>query len=115
MTERKKPAPLFSNKSASDPGELWLSHEKLWRFHPELYPGRHRPEPDGKYRVAAVEQHLYHGDTRAAIVLSTEPLLVAAYTDELDCVAVLKFPSDLAGEYQLKEGSRLLLGSESTS
>ena len=36
------------------------------------------------------------------------PLLVAAYTDELDCVAILEFPEEFVADYGLAEGSRLL-------
>jgi hypothetical protein len=40
--------------------------------------------------------------------MSIDPLLVAAYTDELDCVALLSFPRWLVEEHDLKTGDRLL-------
>jgi hypothetical protein len=47
------------------------------------------------------------GDSRAAVVVSSDPLLVAAYTDELDCVAILRFvPGPPIPD--LPVGSRLL-------
>jgi hypothetical protein len=52
--------------------------------------------------------HLSHGDSRAAVVVSVAPLLVAAYTDEIDCIALLQFPDDLLGEYDLHVRDRLL-------
>ena len=57
-----------------------------------------------------IAEHLEYGDSRAAIVVSTDPeLLIAAYTDELDCVAMLRFPNDpLVSKYALQRGSRLL-------
>ncbi len=55
-----------------------------------------------------VEDQLKHGDTRAAVVMRLQPLLVAAYTDELDCVTLLKFPQSLVREFDLSVGSRLL-------
>jgi hypothetical protein len=58
-------------------------------------------------RVYIAEQ-LQHGDSRAAVVVWTAPLLVAAYTDELDCIAMLRFPDHFAQEYRLRVGSRLL-------
>jgi hypothetical protein len=58
-------------------------------------------------RVYIAEQ-LQHGDSRAAVVVCTSPLLVAAYTDELDCIAMLRFPETFVAEYNLTEGSRLL-------
>ena len=57
-----------------------------------------------------IAEHLEHGDSRAAIVVSTDPeLLIAAYTDELDCVAMLRLPKEpLVSKYSLLRGSRLL-------
>ena len=37
-----------------------------------------------------IAEHLEHGDSRAAIVVSTDPeLLIAAYTDESACIQIL--------------------------
>ena len=48
-------------------------------------------------------EHLEHGDSRAAIVISTDPeLLIAAYTDELDCIAMLRLPKMPLGSVYLK-------------
>jgi hypothetical protein len=55
-----------------------------------------------------VREHLECGDSRAALVVATSPLLVAAYTDELDCVVMLRFPRWLVREHGLEVGSRLL-------
>ena len=108
---------LNPNSEASDPGRVTLSISKLRVVSPELF------DDQGKLITGAIpgvaqncadliqyfSEHLMHGDSRAAVVLSTEPyLLVAAYTDELDYDAVLEFPSALSNLYQLKAGSRLL-------
>lgn len=105
---------LDDTTQASNPGGIRLSHEKMRRFHPELY------EPRGLFRVlnrlsplqqswrTYHEEHLLHGDSRAAVVVSVSPLLVSAYTDELDCVAVLKFDHRLVEEHGLQSGTRLL-------
>jgi len=42
------------------------------------------------------------------MVVSTNPLLVAAYTDEMDCIALLQFPDALVPQYHLTVGQRLL-------
>ena len=55
-----------------------------------------------------MDEHLQLGDSRAAIVLETSPLLVAAFTDDLDCVVILSFPNHLVEEHRLEPGSRLL-------
>jgi len=85
------------------------------RFHPELYIGngffaRLFKKLRGKeeYLILHAQDHLLRGDSRAAMVVSVSPLLVAAYTDELDCVAMLKFPDDLVKDYKLRVGTRLL-------
>ena len=99
---------------ASEPGDVRLSHAKLREFHSYLY------EPGGLYRLlnrlspwqqfwlTRHEEHLRYGDSRAAVVVCVRPLLVAAYTDELDCVAVLRFEPGLVARYGLRDGTRLL-------
>lgn len=100
---------------ASDPGYVELSERKLRRLCPGLYASRwnllgkidERMGWRAAERLSCADQ-LVHGDSRAAVVVSTSPLLVAAYTDELDCVALLRFPDGLATEMGLDVGSRLL-------
>lgn len=105
----------FDNNSyASDPGSIRLSHKKLNRFHPELYELKginkllNRPSEKQQYWLTHFEEHLLHADSRAALVISIEPLLIAAYTDELDCIAMLSFSNELVSEYGLSVGFRLL-------
>ena len=99
---------------ASDAMGLTISHDKLKVLRPDLYGFQGLRQ---RYREATgltwpqrsyLETHLREGDSRAAVVVSTDPLLVAAYTDELDCVAILEFPDEFVDDYGLKEGSRLL-------
>lgn len=99
---------------ASDPGRVPLSAQKLARLHPERLvpagkgqPGYRFPSPFHPW-IKGFARRLWDGDSRAAIVMSVEPLLVAAYTDELDCVAMLRFPQELADEHGLSPGARLL-------
>jgi len=110
------------NTYASDPGEVSLSLAKLERLAPELCTvdrglkqlwKRVRgedpmTEEDVQWWRTNLSEHLAGGDSRAAVVVSVAPLVVAAYTDELDCVILLRFPSDYAGAYELRVGSRLL-------
>lgn len=85
---------------ASDPGDLDLSLAKLRAWAP---PPGVPPLPDDM-----LHEHLKLGDGRAAVVVSTRPLVVAAYTDELDCVAMLQLPAGFEHRYGLSAGSRLL-------
>ena len=93
--------------AASDPGKVKLAPGRL-----SLFP---RPLRErlvawlGEDRFAArISEHLTVGDSRAAVVVSMSPLLVAAYTDELDCVVVLSFPEPFAQRFKLAVGDRLL-------
>lgn len=111
----KDPRSLHSR--ASDPGRLILSSEKLQRLQPELFTntrgflgwllGRGCDSGHEEIREGLIE-HLRNGDSRAAVVVSVLPLVVAAYTDELDCVALLRFPEHLVDEHHLGVSSRLL-------
>lgn len=111
----KDPRSLRSR--ASDPGRLMLSEGKLRRLQPELFAGEpgllgrvlgRRPNPGLQEFREWLSEHLQLGDSRAAVVVSVAPLVVAAYTDELDCVALLGLPDGLVPEYRLQVGSRLL-------
>lgn len=103
-----------STARASDPGQLRVSDSKVRDLHPELYERKglmrflNQPTAEQKEKLQRLASHLQHGDSRAAVVVSGNPLVVAAYTDELDCVALLRFPDEMARAYQLQPGSRLL-------
>ena len=58
--------------------------------------------------LAMLAEHMSSGDSRAAIVVNEIPLIVAAYSDEIDCVALLRFPGFLKNVYDLRSGGRLL-------
>lgn len=111
---------LDDNTWASHPGGVKLSPSKLKVFHPELYsrfgwlwflfsiPFFDLQLKRRSFWLTHVEEHLFHGDSRAAVVVSTSPVLVAAYTDELDCIAMLRFDDRFADKYSLRVGSRLI-------
>lgn len=92
---------------ASDPGGLSLSKAKLAVFRRSLNPIERLCAPL-QTPDALIAEHLNLGDSRAAMVVSVEPLLVAAYTDELDCIAMLRFPQLFVQAYALHPGSALL-------
>ncbi|MGE0129947.1 MAG: hypothetical protein AB7U82_17835 [Blastocatellales bacterium] len=100
---------------------LTLSSQKLKALQPELYSSRSWQKflRENGYRLSApnenadhwknyVVENLRRGDCRAAIVVSAAPLLIAAYSNELDCVALLRFSDQFAAKYDLKTRSRLL-------
>jgi hypothetical protein len=53
-------------------------------------------------------EHLLYGDSRAALVVSVAPLVIASYSDELDGVVLHRFPAWLVKAHGLSVGSRLL-------
>ena len=110
---------LRDDTRASHPGGLALSRTKLRALQPELlYPlrwlladkrmiaGRAKGR---RWLLTHVEEHLQHGDSRAAIVVSVDPLRIAAYTGELDAVALLGFDRRFARGQALAAGQRLLV------
>ncbi|WP_372721643.1 hypothetical protein [Novipirellula sp.] len=62
----------------------------------------------GRSSVIYIEEHLRFGDSRAAVVIEADPIYVAAYTDELDCVAMLKFEPSEISLSELKVGQKLV-------
>ena len=93
---------------ASDPGGVSLSKSKLAKFRRDL-PLVKRVFANLRYPSDMLDEHLSLGDSRASIVLEIqERLVVAAYTDELDCIALLEFPVSLVESGNLKIGDRLL-------
>ncbi len=89
---------------ASHPGNVTLARDKLIAFKEGVDPARINCFPDD-----LIDEHLRVGDSRAALVMATEPyLLIAAYSDEIDGIAMLRFEKDLSELYNLRKGSRLL-------
>lgn len=97
---------------ASDPGGLRLSKKKVDVFRGGIgFLERQAIAPD-----QLLNEHLTSGDSRAAIVMQTSPdVLVAAYTDELDCVAMLQFPQFVKMFRPLDVGDHLLTVNTYTS
>ena len=97
--------------SASNPGGVRLSRSRLhriWPLAPGLIGRLSRFRGSSRQFEEMLDEHLRYGDARAAVVMSIDPLLVAAYSDDLDCVAMLQFPTSLAAMHGLSVGSRLL-------
>jgi hypothetical protein len=114
MSTGNRTRTLNDATSASDPGQITLSHDKLRILRPDMYgiAGIWKSIL-AFFRVGwpqriYIEEQLQCGDSRAAVVVSVSPLLVAAYTDELDCIAMLRFPVEFVRQYRLSIGTRLL-------
>jgi hypothetical protein len=100
---------------ATDPGSVALSHARLAEVQPELLTNRtfrcgpvcaiEHPAAEMRERFA---EHLRLGDSRAAVVVSIAPLVVAAYSSDLDACVLATHPSSLVEKHGLEVGSRLL-------
>jgi hypothetical protein len=109
---------LDNSTEASNPGNVTISLRKLYKLQPELSSWQSWMAfvlrngtgfgISRKFWLTHISEHLLYGDSRAAMVVKVDPLLIAAYTDEMDCVVLLKFESSLCRDYNLKPGTRLL-------
>jgi hypothetical protein len=100
---------------ATLPGKLTLSEAKLRELEPGLFTARtykccatcdvDHPAAD---MLEKLGEHLEHGCCCAAVVMSLDPLIIAAYADDLDGVVLLRFPPSYAARYGLEVGSQLL-------
>lgn len=87
--------PAVSNRA-----KIPLSVERLAELEPVL--ARDERSVRGLARVLDVS------DARAAVVVSTSPLLVAAWSDEMSNAVLMQFPDEFVERYKLSVGSRLL-------
>lgn len=118
LKSHMKTKTLDDSTRASHPGNVTISLRKLFILQPELSSRMtwiafvlRKGITYGISRTFWIEhisEHLWYGDSRAAMVVNVEPLLIAAYTDEMDCIVLLKFESNLCRDYNLKLGTRLL-------
>jgi len=110
---RKKFKYHNNNTYALNPLEVKVSDKKLKELCPELYgiSGLCISVAlffKGKNIKGRIKEHVKYGASEPAIVMSKSPLLIAAYSGDIDCVAILKFPDYLAEKYQLEEKSKLI-------
>lgn len=105
---------LDKNSRASNPGRLTISKKKLKELRPELYGLAGLIYNFKIYRmcktteIRSIKERIYFGDSQPAVVMSLDPLLVAVYSSDIDCVVILKFPNELVKKYNLHLESRLI-------
>lgn len=94
--------------AASNPGEIDVDAQKLQLFREELSLLQ-KLSLLGGGGARRIEEHMIVGDGRAAVVVQTEPkLIVSAYTDEIDDVALLEFSPTVLARHPANVGDRLL-------
>ena len=114
LKARQQRRSVNTTSGASNPAGLHLSNTKLRRLCPSLYMttglgGFTRCFfRDGLGTRVYIQDMLIHGDSRAAVVLSADPVLVACYCDDSDAVCVLGFRRAALGDIELRPGDRLV-------
>lgn len=96
------------NTQASSPGGLQLSLDRLRTLDPGMMNRWWKSRSSRSYPVEALREHLLYGDSRAALVISVNPLHIAAYTDEFDASVVLGFDAAAVPDLGWTVGQRLL-------
>ncbi len=91
---------------AENQAKVKFSNKKYYSFRNKIFAkfsARFRADMNYGY----VSRALCFGDTQPAVVVSTDPLLIAAYSDEMDAVVMLRFLNEFAELYNLSAGTRL--------
>ena len=99
------------NSYSNLPGQLAFAVKRYRRLEPAargFWGWYYRHFGQGKAWEVRLTEHLQVGDSCAARVISVEPLLVAAYSNDLDCVTMLRFPLWLVEAHALRIEDRLL-------
>jgi hypothetical protein len=95
-------------------GLFSISDPMLQRLRPDLYGWRHWLRQvihnlRSTYSLRdIITEHLWLGSIQPAVVVSMDRGQVAAYSKELDCVAILAYSPEFLDEFNLSDRSRLL-------
>ena len=93
--------------SAENPGNAKLKYKKFYQVR-KLVCKSVKEQMAFDMNTQFLGNVLMFGDTQPAVVRSASPLVVSAYSDEMDAVIFLKYPDELAATYSLKPGDRLV-------
>lgn len=93
---------------AENAGEVNLSKRKFKELRDDILKVPFLKKGYYNRQFGRISQYLAYGDTQPAIVSSLNPLVISAYSDEMDAVVLLKFPSEMQNMYALNEGMRLV-------
>lgn len=91
---------------AENQANVKFSYKKYYSFRKKIgtkFSERFRAD----MKIDFVARALLYGDTQPAVVVSTAPLLIGAYSDEMDAVVMLRFPEEFAKQYDLTVGTRM--------
>lgn len=102
------PLPQPSGAVASDPGLLRVCWPRFAKLHPELFADA--AHEDVIQPISQVTYQMLFGDACPALVVaaSAKSVIVSAFSADIDCVVLLRFPPELAAEHDLRPGMRLI-------
>lgn len=92
---------------AFNPGLFSLNKKKLKALRPQIFGLRLGQKNIDTWQN--IYTQLNDGDIQPGIVMSTSPLLVACYADDMDAVAMLCFPEELGRSRGWTLGTRLIV------
>ena len=92
---------------AFNPGLFELNKKKLKALRPQIFGLRLGQKNIDTWQN--VYTQLNDGDIQPALVMSTKPLLVACYADDMDAVAMLCFPEKLGRKMGWTAGRQLIV------
>lgn len=92
---------------AENSGNMKISNLK-WEELPTILQMTKKEQKFANKQFKKISEYVAGGDMQPAIVVKTSPLIISAYSDEMDAVVMLKFPSEFAKRYHLEEKMRLL-------
>lgn len=96
------------NTYAENAGNVRLSKEKFRQVRDKILKISFFDKTQYNNNFERIDDYMMNGDTQPAIVYSVNPLIISAYSDEMDGVVFLKFPKKLAEMYNLHEGMKLV-------
>lgn len=105
---------MDTNSYASDPGGIYVSEQKMKKFFPNLFSIKEKlKRMCGKQKfhsqvLGMIDEHMYYGNCEPAVVIHENPLYIAVYSCDIDCVVLLWGDEELREKYELKKGSMLL-------
>ncbi|MDD7794185.1 hypothetical protein [Clostridium sp. 'White wine YQ'] len=89
--------------------DITVSNDKLKYLRADLFKSKMHPYSIlNHFKIKKFRKLFQSGFPEPAIVVSLNPLLIAAYSEDLDCVAILSYPRSLIKEYKLTISTRLL-------
>lgn len=100
---------------AENAGAVRLSREKFAELRDDILKVSGAKKAYFNKQYKRISQYLQNGDTQPAVVASVSPLIVSAYSDEMDAVVFLRFPDELTAKYGLQAGTRLVTSCVYTS